>query len=310
MSNSTIKTIMGPFEWAMLITLSLVWGGAYFFVGVIIDELPPMTIVFFRVLIAALALHVFFGLTGRRMPWTKAAMLAFFGLGLLNNVIPFTLIVWGQTHIASGVASILNATTPLFTVLVAHMLTNDEKLTPLKTAGVLVGFVGVAIMIGGGAFVEGMSTGIAQLAFIGAAISYAFGIVFGRRFKRMEINPYAVATGQLTASTAMMLPIMLIIDQPWTLAMPSGTSIAALVALGTISSALAYILYFKILSTAGSTNASLVTFLVPVSAIFLGIAFLGEVILPRHIIGLALIIAGLTLVDGRLFKRNRQPQQT
>ena len=305
MSDSTINTNMKTIEWAMLITLSVVWGGAYFFVGVIVDELPPMTIVFFRVLIAALALHLFFAITGRRMPWTKAALLAFLGLGLLNNVIPFALIVWGQTHAASGVASILNATTPLFTVLVAHLLTNDEKLTPLKTAGVLVGFIGVAIMIGGGAIVDGMSTSVAQLAFIGAAISYAFAIVFGRRFKKMEIEPYAVATGQLTASTAMMLPIMLIVDQPWTLAMPSGSSIAALIALGIISSAFAYILYFKILSTAGSTNASLVTFLVPISAIFLGIAFLGEIILPRHLIGLALIIAGLMLVDGRLFKRKK-----
>ena len=295
---------MTPIEWAMLITLSVVWGGSFFFVGVIVDDLPPMTIVFFRVFIAAIALHLFFRFTDRRIPWTMNAWLAFFGMGLLNNVVPFMLIVWGQTQIASGVASILNATTPLFTVLVAHGLTNDEKLTPLKIAGVLVGLAGVTIMIGGGAMVDGLSTGVAQLAFIGAALSYAFASVFGRRFKKMEIDPYAVATGQVTASAALMLPIMLLVDQPWTLAVPSASSIAAMVALGFVSTAYAYILYFKILSSAGSTNASLVTFLVPVSAIFLGIAFLGEMLLPRHMLGLVLIIVGLVLVDGRLFKRS------
>ncbi|MEM8540455.1 MAG: DMT family transporter [Pseudomonadota bacterium] len=305
MSNSTINKTMTPIEWAMLITLSVVWGGSFFFVGVIVDDLPPLTIVFFRVFIAATALHLYFRFSGRLMPWSAVAWLAFFGMGLLNNVIPFIFIVWGQTQIASGVASILNATTPIFTVLVAHMLTNDEKLTRLRVVGVLIGFVGVAIMIGGGAVADGLSSGVAQLAFIGAAISYAFASVFGRRFKQMEIEPYAVATGQVSASAIMMMPIMLLIDQPWTLSMPSVGSIAALIALGTVSSAYAYILYFKILSSAGSTNASLVTFLVPVSAIILGIAFLGEVLLPRHLIGLALIIAGLIFVDGRLFNRTK-----
>ena len=303
MSTSTINKTMTPIEWAMLITLSVVWGGSFFFVGVIVDDLPPLTIVFFRVFIAAATLHLYFKFSGRLMPWTVTAWLAFFGMGLLNNVIPFILIVWGQTQIASGVASILNATTPIFTVLVAHMLTIDEKLTRSRIVGVLIGFVGVAVMIGGGAIADGLSSGVAQLALIGAAISYAFASVFGRRFKQMDIEPYAVATGQVTASAIMMMPIMLLIDQPWTLSMPSAGSIAALIALGTVSSAYAYILYFKILSSAGSTNASLVTFLVPVSAIILGIAFLGEVLLPRHLMGLALIIAGLVFVDGRLFKR-------
>lgn len=308
MITSTINKSMRPVDWAMLIALSIVWGGSFFFVGVMVSDIPPMTIVFFRVLIAALTLALFFQFTGRSMPWTGVAWLAFFGMGFLNNVIPFGLIVWGQTHVASGVASILNATTPLFTVLIAHLLTSDEKLTPLKVSGVLVGLAGVAIMIGGGAIIEGLSTGLAQLAFIGAAISYSVAIVFGRRFKTMKIDPYALATGQVTASATMMLPIMLIIDQPWTLDFPSGASIAALISLGTVSTAFAYILYFKILSSAGSTNASLVTFLVPVSAIFLGITFLGEVMLPRHLIGLVFIIAGLALVDGRLLRRRSKSQ--
>ncbi|WP_018688813.1 DMT family transporter [Ahrensia kielensis] len=303
MSKPTINSSMTTIEWVMLITLSVVFGGSFFFVGVIVQDMPPKTIVFFRVLIAALALHLFMRVTGRKIPWTGTAWFAFFAMGLLNNVIPFSLIVWGQTQIASGVASILNATTPLFTVMIAHALTTDEKLTITRVSGIVAGFIGVAIMIGGGAIADGAATALAQIACIGAAISYGFASVFGKRFKGMTISPYAVATGQVTASTIMMFPIMMIFDQPWTLSMPSTQSIFALLALGLISSAFAYILFFSILDGAGATNLSLVTFLVPVSAIFLGIVFLGEILLPRHLAGLGLIIVGLILVDGRVLKR-------
>jgi drug/metabolite transporter (DMT)-like permease len=303
MSKSAINTSMTTVEWFMLIGLSVIFGGSFFFTGVIVQDLPPKTIVFFRVLIAALALHLFMISTGRKMPWNGTIWAAFFAMGLINNVIPFSLIVWGQTQIASGVASILNATTPLFTVMIAHALTADEKLSASRITGVIIGFIGVAVMIGGGAIADGMITALAQFACIGAAISYGFAGVFGRRFKRMSVSPYAVATGQVTASTVIMFPLMLLFDQPWTIAVPSLQSIFALLALGLISTAFAYILFFKILDGAGATNLSLVTFLVPVSAIFLGIVFLGEILLPRHLAGLALIIAGLVCVDGRVFKR-------
>lgn len=303
MSTPQINLSMSTFEWMMLIALSIVFGASFFFVAIIVDDLPPMTIVFLRVLIASFTLHFFMKVTSRTMPWSRDIWISFFGMGLLNNVVPFVLIVWGQTQIASGVASILNATTPLFTVLVAHVLTTDEKLSPLRATGVVGGFFGVAVMIGGGAIANGLTTALAQLACIVAAFSYAGASVFGRRFKRMGVNPYAVATGQVTASTVMMLPIMLVIDQPWMLPAPTSISVFALIGLGVFSSALAYILYFRILDSAGATNLSLVTFLVPVSAIFLGIAILGETLLPRHLFGLALIILGLVLVDGRLFRK-------
>ena len=303
MSNRMINKRMTSIEWMMLITPSLVWGGSFFFVGVIVKELPPQTIVFCRVLIAAVALHIYMKATGRRMPITYAAWSAFLRMGLLNNVIPFSLIVWGQIHIASGVASILNATMPLFTVVIAHVLTGDEKVTSLRIGGVVSGLVGVAIMIGGGGLADGWTNGIAQLALICGAVSYAFASIYGRRFRQLGIDPYTVATGQLTASTLLIFPIMMVVDQPWTLSIPSTGSIWALLALGIASSAFAYILYFKILSSAGSTNISLVTFLVPVSAIFLGIIFLNEQLLSRHIAGLVLIGFGLLLVDGRLFKK-------
>lgn len=303
MSKPAINTSMTTVEWFMLIALSVIFGGSFFFTGVIVQDLPPKTIVFFRVLIAALALHLFMISTGRKMPWNGTIWAAFFAMGLINNVIPFSLIVWGQTQIASGVASILNATTPLFTVMIAHALTTDEKLSPSRITGVIIGFIGVAVMIGGGAIADGMITALAQFACIGAAISYGFAGVFGRRFRQMAVSPYAVATGQVTASTVIMFPLMLLFDQPWTLAAPSLQSIFALLALGLISTAFAYILFFKILDRAGATNLSLVTFLVPVSAIFLGIVFLGEILLLRHLAGLVLIIAGLICVDGRIFKR-------
>lgn len=300
------RTSMTPTEWAMLLALSLLWGGSFFFNGVAVRELPPLTIVFSRVGLAAATLHLLMAVSGRRLPGGRAAWLAFAGMGILNNVIPFTLIVWGQGQIASGVASIINATTPLFTVLVAHGFTADEKLTPMRVAGVAAGFAGVAVMLGAGQ--AGADAPVAAYAAcLGAAFSYALSSVFGRRFRVLGIQPMSVATGQLTVSTLILAPMMLIADRPWTLPLPGADTLAALVGLATVSTAFAYLLFFRILSGAGATAISLVTFLIPPSAILLGIAFLGEVLLPRHIAGLALIGLGLALVDGRLMKRRARP---
>ncbi|MBI3435126.1 MAG: EamA family transporter [Proteobacteria bacterium] len=290
---------MTGIEWAQLLTLSALWGSSFFFVGVAVKELPPLTIVVLRVALAALALNVIARLMGVKLPSDGRVWAAFFGMGLLNNVIPFALIVWGQTHIASGVASILNATTPLFTVIVAQFLTSDEKMTGGRCAGVLIGFVGVAIMIGGAAIQSLGVNVMAQLACIAAAISYAFAGVFGRRFKAMGIAPMATATGQVTASSLMLLPAMLVVDQPWGMHFPSFDTIAALLGLALLSTAVAYILYFRILATAGATNLLLVTFLIPVSAILLGVLVLGETLQAKHIFGMALIGAGLAAIDGR-----------
>lgn len=303
MSSSAVNISMTPIQWAMVIALSIVFGASFFFNGVIVRDLPPLTIVFFRVFLAAIALHLFLKATGRTMPWTPAAWRMFFIMGALNNVIPFTLIVYGQTQIASGVASILNATTPLFTVVVAHYLTADEKFTSLRGAGVVAGLAGVAIMMGGATLGGGWATVLAYLACLGAALGYAFAAIYGRGFRKADIDPLAVATGQVTASAVMMLPLMLLVDQPWLLSMPGLESVFALIALAVVSTAFAYILYFNILAGTGATNLMLVTFLVPVSAILLGIAFLDEVLLPRHMTGMALIGLGLALVDGRLFQR-------
>lgn len=304
---AAVNVAMSPAQWAMLITLSIVFGGSFFFNGVIVRDLPPLTIVFFRVALAAVALHLYLRATGRALPWSGAVWRMFFAMGALNNVIPFTLIVYGQTQIASGVASILNAMTPLFTVVVAHCWTDDEKLSGPRIAGVFAGLGGVAVMMGGATLGGGWGTVAAYLACLGAALAYGFAAVYGRRFREAAIDPLAVATGQVTASSVLMLPLMLAVDRPWTLAMPEVDSVLALVGLAIVSTAFAYLLYFRILSGAGATNLSLVTFLVPVSAILLGIAFLDEVLLPRHMIGMALIGVGLALVDGRLFRRRIPP---
>jgi len=302
-SPNSVNTAMTPAQWGMLMILSLVFGGSFFFNGVIVRDLPPLTIVFFRVSLAALALHIYLAAIGQRMPGNAKLWTMFFAVGALNNVLPFSLIVYGQTQIASGVASILNATTPLFTVVVAHTLTADERLTPMRIAGVVAGIAGVAVMMGGASLAGGWGKVLAYLACLGAALAYAFAAVYGRRFKGTGIAPTAIATGQVTASAILMLPLMLIVDRPWTLDLPGPDSLLALVALALVSTAFAYLLYFRILSGTGATNLMLVTFLVPVSAILLGIVFLGEALLPRHMIGMALIALGLTLVDGRLFRR-------
>jgi drug/metabolite transporter (DMT)-like permease len=297
----TVNTKMGPFEWLLLLILSVLWGGSFFFVGVAVKALPPLTIVVLRVGLAAIVLNLIVRATSLRMPKEWRYWKAFFGMGLLNNMIPFCLIVWGQTHIASGLASIFNATTPLLTVLVAHAFTKDEKISGGRMSGILIGVIGVAVIIGLESL-GGLGTNtLAQFAVLGAALSYAFAGVYGRRFKRMGTAPLVTATGQVTASTILLAPLALVVDQPWSLAMPGFDVWAAVVSLAFASTALAYIIYFRILATAGATNLLLVTFLIPVSAILLGVVFLGEHLAGKDLAGMTLIFLGLVAIDGRFF---------
>lgn len=288
---------MGSTEWVMLIGLSIVWGGAFFGTEIMLEALPPFTIVFLRVGLAALTLYAVLIIGRMGMPLDFAAWRAFFIMGLLNNAVPFSLIVWGQTEITGGLAAILNATTPLFTVLLAQMFTADEKMTTTKVAGVVLGLIGVTVMIGPAALRGLGGDVLAQLAILGAAFSYGCAGIFGKRFRGLPA--LVPATGQLTASAVWMLPIILIVDRPWTLAMPGAGTWAAVIGVAVLSTAVAYLLYFRILSTAGSTNVLLVTFLVPVSALLLGVLILSETLEPRNVIGMALIFGGLAAIDGR-----------
>lgn len=299
MTQAPIQKTIAASDWALLGLLSIIWGGSFLFVGVAVKELPPLVIVALRVSLAALALQVVLRVMGLRLPSDRQAWTTFFGMGILNNVIPFSLIVWGQSHIASGLASILNATTPLFTVIVAHYLTTDEKLTGSRLGGVVVGFVGVAVMIGSAALTSLNTNVLAQLAVLAAALSYGFSGVFGRRFKTLGIPPLVAAAGQVTASSCMLIPVSLIVDKPWTLEMPSTATVLSMLALALVSTAFAYLIFFRLLARAGATNVGLVTFLIPVSAILFGVLLLGETLEPRHLAGMALIAAGLMLIDGR-----------
>jgi drug/metabolite transporter (DMT)-like permease len=292
--------------WIWLLSLSVLWGGSFFFAKVAIGELQPLTVVFARVALAALALNLVLSFTGRSLFRQGAPWASFIAMGILNNLIPFSLIFWGQTQIASGLATILNATTPLFTLVVAHLLTHDERMNGAKVAALLAGFAGVTILVGPDFLVGDRAGFWGQMACLGAALSYAFAGVYGRRFQAMAVSPMQAATGQVTASAVLILPIMLIVDQPWTLpAAPSATVWASLAGLALLSTALAYVLYFRILAAAGATNLLLVTFLIPVVAIPLGAAVLGERLEWRHFTGMALIGLGLAAIDGRITARLR-----
>ena len=295
---------MSGADWLRLILLSVLWGGSFFFVGVAVPMLPPFTIVLARVGLAALVLAAALPLMGQPYPrgWRLWAGLGV--MGLLNNAVPFTLYVLAQGQISSGLASILNATTPLWGVVVAHLATRDERLSPRKALGVVAGFLGVAVMMGGG-LMGGAGTIWAQLACLGAALSYALAGVWARRFRRYGLPPLSLALGQLLWATAIIAPLAALTEAPWTLPFPGWGVVAALAGLAVLSTSFAYGLYFGLIASAGAVNAFLVTFLVPVSAIALGIAFLGEALLARHVAGMVLIGAGLVVIDGRLLGRRR-----
>jgi drug/metabolite transporter (DMT)-like permease len=297
----TMNRSMNPLEWVMLLCLSVLWGGSFLFTEIAIKELPPLTVAVLRVALAAIILNVV--MRAMRLPLRVDPRMwsAFLGVGLLNNVIPFSLIAWSQTHIGSGLASVLNATAPLWTVVVAHFFTPDEKVTSSRLLGVLVGLSGVVVMIGPEAL-TGLSTDfLAQLAVLAAALSYAFAGVFGRQFKRMGVAPTLAATGQVTASAVTLLPAAVMVDQPWTLNVPGLQTWGALIGVAALSTALAYVLYFRLLETAGATNLLLVTFLIPVSALVLGSTLLAERLEPKIFLGMTLIGLGLAALDGRLF---------
>lgn len=292
-------------EWAMLLALSTVWGGSFFFNAVAVREVPMLSVVVARVALAAVILLLILRVAGEGLPRGRSVWAAFFTMGLLNNAIPFSLIVWGQQNLASGVASILNAATPLFGVLLAHGLTADERLTGPRAVGALIGFAGVAVMLGAQVLHDPGNSTLAMLACLCGAASYALAGIFGRRFHALGVSPLGTATGQVVASSLILLPLMLVVERPWTLALPGPGAIAALFGVAAVSTALAYVLYFRILATAGATNLLLVTFLIPVSAILLGTLVLGETLYPRHLVGMALIGAGLAAIDGRPWRRVR-----
>ncbi len=294
---------MNTREWLLLVILSILWGSSFFFIKVTLEDLQPLTVVLGRVGLAAIALTTFVYLSGQRMPASPRIWGAFLVMGALNNLIPFSLIVWGETQIDSSLASILNATTPVFTVVLAHLLTAEERLTSNRVVGVLFGLCGVIVLIGPEVLRGLQLQGLGQLAVLGAAFSYSCAGIYGRRFK--QLLPVVAAAGMLIGTTMMMLPLTLLLEQPWTLK-PNIVTWAALLSLGLFSTAIAFLIYFHILAVAGVTNVHLVTFLIPVSALLLGVFVLNERLDWNAFAGMALIFIGLAAIYGRLFSKFRK----
>jgi drug/metabolite transporter (DMT)-like permease len=261
----------------------------------------PLTYVWLRLTIAAVALWLMLRWRGERLKLPLAVWGAILVLALFNNMIPFALFGWGQQRIASGLASILNATTPIWGVIVAHLWTRDERITPAKMLGVLVGFAGVATMIGPDLLFNAHGTVMAQVACITAALCYALAGVWARRFKALGVPPIKVAAAQLIVGAVMMAPIALTIDRPWLRPLPPLEAWGAIAALALFCTALGYVLYFKLIETAGATNALLVTLLVPPTAILMGGLIFGERLTSSQFTGFGIIALGLALIDGRLF---------
>ena len=289
-------------EWGLLVLLSVLWGGSFFFTKVIVQQVPPFTLILVRFTFAAGVLGAYLKAQRMPVPWTAATWAAFAGMGELNNLIPVAaLIAWSQQTIASGLSSVLIATTPVFSILVAHCFTTDDRMSANKVVGVALGVAGVAALVGIDTLDGSLRTFSAILGCLGAALSYGFANVFGRRFKRLGIAPTVGAFGQLVATAVMVAPAAFVFDRPWLLPPPSEVVWAAMIGLVLLSTALAYAIFFRLLGSAGTTNISLVTLLIPVSAILLGGLVLGERMSALQCVGMALIGLGLVVIDGRVW---------
>jgi drug/metabolite transporter (DMT)-like permease len=291
-------------DWSLLGVLSILWGGSFFFNGVVLREVPPLTVVLLRVALASILLLPLLWAYRIRFPKGVSGWTPFIAIGLFNNVLPFSLIVAGQTYVPSGLASILNATTPLFTVVVMAAA-GEEQLHARRIAGVIAGLIGVVILHGGQGFGFAGGQGIGILLCLAGAFSYGLSALVARRLLENS-PPLGTATFQLLASTAMMVVVAGFVERPWQLPMPAASTWLAVIGLAALSTALAYIVFFQILRRSGATNVMLVTLLIPVTAILLGYLVLGEQISPREIFGALVIGSALLLIDGRvlgLFRR-------
>jgi drug/metabolite transporter (DMT)-like permease len=291
---------MGPSEWLMMGACAFLWGSAYVSNVYAMAEIPHMTLTAGRLLFAILLLWPVALLSGVRFPVDLAAWRPFMVFALLSNIIPYQFVLKGQTGTTAGLAAVLGATAPLFTILLAHYFTSDERITVNKIAGVLVGIAGVAVVMGPEAF-KGLTTEVvAKLCLIVASILYAVGGIYAKRLAGFQ--PLQIATMQMTCGFLIAVPLALWMDHPWKLTMPSATALTAVLLTGVFGSALAAITYFRVFTRAGATNAMLVTLLVPVTPIALGAVLRGEWLSAREILGAAVIALALLIIDGRLVR--------
>lgn len=306
---ASINQKMSLVDVMTLLGTALCFGASYFFIEILIRHLPSLTIVTIRVILASLLLWGVVFLLKLKRPTSFTQWRSLFILAFMNNAVPFTLFVWAQRHIDSSMAAVLNATMPIFTVILAGVFLSDERINRFKLLGVLTGIFGTVILIGPNLQASGAMSFFGQLAALFATFMYAVSSVYARRFKEWGLSPIMIATGQVTMAAIMLLPVTLIIEQPWTLPMPPMETIYALFGITIFSTVLAYILYFKLIASAGATNASLVTFLNPVTAILLGTLILREIITQTQMLGITVIIAGLIIIDGRLFQSSNPVRQ-
>jgi drug/metabolite transporter (DMT)-like permease len=284
-------------DWLLLVLLSVLWGGSFFFAAVALPAIPPLTLVLARVTLAAAALLPVLYCLGHRLPRAWAQWRSFAVLALLNNVVPFTLIVYGQTRITSGLAAVINATTPLFTLIIARVFAG-EALGASRLAGVATGIIGVAILVGEGALTADIAGVVGMLCVLGGALSYGMSALWMRTLR--HIPPILTAGAQLICAAVLLLPMAAIVDRCWQLPWPSSLQILAVLALALLSTAVAYILFFRISATSGPSNVMLVTLLIPLTATLLGVLVLGERLAPHQLLGGLIIASGLLVTDGRV----------
>ncbi len=292
-------------QWTLIAFLSLLWGGSFFFTAIAAHEVPTFTLVLIRVAGGALVLTAVAAVLGHSWPRTAKEWRDYAVMAALANAIPFVLIAFAQTRITSGIASVLNASTPLWTVLIAHAFTSDDRLTPQRALGVAVGIAGVTTLVGPAALDPQEANGLGMAAMIGATLCYGFAGLWGRRFKANP--PLMTAAAQLACSSLLLLPFAIAFDQPWRQTLPSLAALGSIAGLAVLSTALAFVIFFQIMAEAGATNAMLVTLLVPVSATLLGVLILHEPLSANQIAGGLLIAGALLIIDGRLWRALRRP---
>ncbi|MEL6640364.1 MAG: DMT family transporter [Pseudomonadota bacterium] len=289
--------------WAELGLLSLIWGASFLSIRIALDEIGPLTAVAHRTCWAAVVLWAVVLIGRYKIPTNPRVWAAFLIMGLLNNVIPFSLMAWGQLHIETGLTSILNAATAIFGVVLAAFFFADERLTPQRALGVGIGFFGVCTAIGLQAFVSFDLRSLGQLAVIAGTISYALAGVWARRHLG-GLPPQVAAAGMLTGASVMSLPLAVAVEGPIAFDLAPRTY-AAIAYYALVATAFAYLLYYRVLAMAGSGNLLLCTLLVAPVAIVLGALVLGESLRVNAYIGFTILAVGLLILDGRLFQRRK-----
>lgn len=299
-------TFMQNKDWVWLIILSVIWGSAFMFIKIGLRELSPFMLVFARLAVSALLMLLLCRMVGAKFPAERKLWLSLGLLGVVNSGLPFLLVAWAQQHIDTATASILNATTPVFVMTLAHFFTDDEKLTLRKVLGVGAGILGVIVMVLPSIINGIVLAGMAQVAMLGATLNYAIGGIYARSFK--ALHPMVVSGISLLGASLFLSPGLLYFDVP-SLSEIHAPTVFAVAMLAFFCTGVAFIIYYRVIASAGATNALLVTLLIPVSALLFGVFLMGEQLKAYDIIGMLLIFSGLLVIDGRFLKYNRGKPQ-